>query len=63
LWLVTASAGEWQRADVATALAQRYSFAYDDLDTASALKEIGVRAPASPAFSALSGPWPEQQPG
>jgi aminoglycoside phosphotransferase (APT) family kinase protein len=41
LWLVTASAGEWQRADVATALAQRYSFAYDDLDTASALKEIG----------------------
>ena len=34
LWLVTASAGElWQRTDVSVALAQRYSFAYADLDT------------------------------
>ena len=40
LWLVTASAGEWQRTDVSVALAQRYSFAYADLDTASALAEI-----------------------
>ena len=40
LWLVTASAGEWQRADVSVPLAQRYSFAYADLDVASALAEI-----------------------
>ncbi len=40
LWLVTASAGAWQRRDIAIALAQRYSFAYADLDTASALEEI-----------------------
>ncbi|BAX94503.1 aminoglycoside phosphotransferase [Mycobacterium shigaense] len=40
LWLVTASAGEWQRTDVSVALAQRYSFAYADLDAASALAEI-----------------------
>jgi len=40
LWLVTASAGEWQRTDVSVALAQRYSFAYTDLDTTSALAEI-----------------------
>lgn len=40
LWLVTASAGEWQRTDVSVPLAQRYSFAYADLDTASALAEI-----------------------
>ncbi len=41
LWLCTASAGElWQRPDIALALAQRYSFAYADLDTASALAEI-----------------------
>jgi hypothetical protein len=40
LWLVTASAGEWQRRDIAVALAQRYSAAYADLDTASALSEI-----------------------
>ena len=40
LWLVTASAGEWQRRDISIVLAQRYSFAYDDLDTASALGEL-----------------------
>lgn len=41
LWLCTASAGElWQRPDIALALAQRYSIAYGDLDTASALSEI-----------------------
>jgi Phosphotransferase enzyme family len=40
LWLVTASAGEWQRADVSVPLAQRYSFAYADLEVASALAEI-----------------------
>jgi len=41
LWLCTASAGElWQRPDIALALAQRYSFAYADLDTASALAGI-----------------------
>jgi Phosphotransferase enzyme family len=40
LWLVTASAGEWQRTDVSVALAQRYSLAYADLDTPSALAEI-----------------------
>ena len=39
LWLVTASAGEWQRTDVSVALAQRYSFAYADLDVSSALAE------------------------
>ena len=41
LWLVTASAGEWQRTDVSVALAQRYSFAYADL-------EPGQRWPKSP---------------
>ena len=40
LWLVTASAGAWQRRDIAVSLAQKYSFAYADLDTASALGEI-----------------------
>lgn len=41
LWLCTASAGElWQRPDIALALAQRYSFAYADLDTAAALAQI-----------------------
>ncbi|BBY40816.1 hypothetical protein MMAN_49500 [Mycobacterium mantenii] len=41
LWLCTASAGElWQRPDIALALAQRYSFAYADLDTAAALARI-----------------------
>jgi aminoglycoside phosphotransferase (APT) family kinase protein len=40
LWLVTASAGAWQRRDIAVSLAQKYSFAYADLDTASALAEI-----------------------
>ena len=39
-WLVTASAGEWQRPEVSIALAQRYSFAYADLDASSALAEI-----------------------
>lgn len=37
-WLATASAGElWQRPDIALALAQRYSAAYEDLQTAQAL--------------------------
>jgi hypothetical protein len=41
LWLCTASAGElWQRPDIALALAQRYSSAYADLDTPSALAEL-----------------------
>jgi aminoglycoside phosphotransferase (APT) family kinase protein len=41
LWLCTASAGElWQRPDIAIALAQRYSAAYADLDTPSALADI-----------------------
>ena len=41
LWLCTASAGElWQRPDIAIAMAQRYSIAYADLDTPSALAEI-----------------------
>ena len=40
-WLATASAGElWQRAAIALALAQRYSMAYGDLNTAQALTEI-----------------------
>ncbi len=40
-WLATASAGElWQRPDIALALAQRYSMAYGDLDTAQAIAEI-----------------------
>ncbi len=40
-WLATASAGElWQRPDIALALAQRYSMAYGDLDTAQAITEI-----------------------
>lgn len=43
LWLCTASAGElWQRPDIALALAQRYSFAYADLDTRSALAQIAA---------------------
>ncbi len=42
LWLATASAGElWQRPDIALALAQRYSAAYEDLQTADALSELG----------------------
>lgn len=41
LWLATASAGEaWQRPDIATALARRYSIAYVDLDTPAALDAI-----------------------
>ncbi len=41
LWLCTASAGElWQRPDIAIALAQRYSVAYADLETADALDRI-----------------------
>ncbi|MEU0538304.1 phosphotransferase [Nocardia sp. NPDC005978] len=41
LWLCTASAGEfWQRPDIALALAQRYSAAYSDLDTAGAIAEL-----------------------
>ncbi|MET0476098.1 MAG: phosphotransferase [Mycobacterium sp.] len=41
LWLCTASAGElWQRPDIALALAQRYSAAYEDLQTADAIAAI-----------------------
>lgn len=41
LWLCTASAGEfWQRPDIALALAQRYSAAYADLDTATAIADL-----------------------
>jgi hypothetical protein len=41
LWLCTASAGElWQRPDIALALAQRYSAAYADLDTAAAIADL-----------------------
>ena len=41
LWLCTASAGElWQRPDIAIALAERYSAAYADLQTAQALRDI-----------------------
>lgn len=40
-WLATASAGElWQRPDIALALAQRYSAAYEDLQTAEALADL-----------------------
>ncbi len=40
-WLATASAGElWQRPDIALALAQRYSAAYQDLNTSEALAEL-----------------------
>ncbi len=43
IWLCTASAGElWQRPDIALALAQRYSAAYADLNTASALADIAT---------------------
>jgi hypothetical protein len=43
LWLCTASAGElWQRPDIATALAQRYSAAYADLNTHAALADIAT---------------------
>jgi hypothetical protein len=41
LWLCTASAGElWQRPDIALSLAQRYSAAYDDLQTSAAIVEL-----------------------
>ncbi|MDL9938946.1 phosphotransferase [Gordonia sp. ABSL1-1] len=41
LWLCTASAGElWQRPDIAVALAERYAFAFDDLDTAEAIARL-----------------------
>ncbi|MDT5077436.1 MAG: hypothetical protein QOJ80_2073 [Mycobacterium sp.] len=41
LWLCTASAGElWQRPDIALALAQRYSAAYEDLQTAQAIADL-----------------------
>lgn len=44
LWLCTASAGElWQRPDIALALAQRYSAAYEDLQTAAALADLTAR--------------------
>ncbi|WP_024804544.1 phosphotransferase [Nocardia sp. BMG51109] len=42
LWLCTASAGEWQRPDIAVALAHRYATAYDDLDTPAALARIAA---------------------
>ncbi|MGU3503155.1 phosphotransferase family protein [Mycobacterium sp. C31M] len=42
-WLATASAGElWQRPDIALALAQRYSAAYEDLETAEALAQLST---------------------
>ncbi|MCF6390705.1 aminoglycoside phosphotransferase family protein [Mycobacterium sp. MBM] len=42
-WLATASAGElWQRPDIALALAQRYSAAYEDLHTAQALAQLST---------------------
>ena len=42
LWLCTASAGElWQRPDIAIALAQRYSAAFADLESAAAIASIG----------------------
>ncbi|MGW0163289.1 phosphotransferase [Mycobacterium sp. NPDC003323] len=42
-WLATASAGElWQRPDIALALAQRYSSAYEDLQTAEALRDLST---------------------
>lgn len=45
LWLCTASAGElWQRPDIALALAQRYSAAYEDLRTADALADLTARS-------------------
>ena len=41
LWLCTASAGElWQRPDIALALAQRYSAAYEDLQTSAAIADL-----------------------
>ena len=40
LWLVTASAGAWQRRDVSVTLAQRYAAAYEDLQTAQALADL-----------------------
>jgi hypothetical protein len=41
LWLCTASAGElWQRPDIALVLAQRYSAAYEDLQTAAAIADL-----------------------
>jgi hypothetical protein len=40
IWLVTASAGAWQRRDISVALAQRYSHAYADLETTAALADI-----------------------
>ena len=43
LWLCTASAGElWQRPDIALALAQRYSAAYEDLQTADAIADLNT---------------------
>lgn len=43
LWLCTASAGElWQRPDIAIALAQRYSTAYADLESAAAIAELAT---------------------
>jgi aminoglycoside phosphotransferase (APT) family kinase protein len=43
LWLCTATAGElWQRPDIALALAQRYSAAYEDLQTADAIADLNT---------------------
>ncbi len=42
LWLVTASAGAWQRRDIALTLAQRYSAAYEDLHTADAIADLST---------------------
>jgi hypothetical protein len=40
LWLATASGSTWQLPEVSLALARRYSAAFTDLDTASAIDEL-----------------------
>jgi thiamine kinase-like enzyme len=40
LWLATAASNTWQRPEVSMALAQRYSTAFVDLDTPSAINEL-----------------------
>jgi hypothetical protein len=44
LWLVTASAGAWQRRDVSVTLAKRYAAAFEDLQTAQALADLTAAA-------------------
>ena len=43
LWLATAASDTWQRPEVSMALAQRYSAAFVDLDTAGAIDELTQR--------------------